>query len=315
MRISSIDIGTNTVLLLIADIDDNGEVVPVVEEQQIPRLGRSVDATGRLSHEGIGRVCDVVEHYVKLSRTLNSQSLTLVATSAVRDSRNSNDISEAIHARTGLILEILSGVEEARWTYIGGCSNARNPIRPAAVLDIGGGSTELTYPSPSRSNGDNQLMSHSMQIGAVRIRERYFKHDPPMTDEIQSARRLIVEVLSEIQNPGFAGYDLIGVAGTATSLSCLHLNLETFDSAKVENSYLSLETIGSWNNKLLKMTATEIRSLSSVVEGRSDILSAGVLILSELMQHFGFKGMRTSTRGLRYGIALREWQRQSGRTA
>ena len=152
-------------------------------------------------------------------------------------------------------------------------------------------------------------MKYSVQLGAVRITERFFKHDPPTDEEQKSARRYIQDTLATLQIPGPGNYRLIGVAGTVTSLACLEQHLNQFIPERVEGFILDRQRISYWCGKLLSMTSAEIGASSEVTEGRADILSAGCMILDEIVAKFGFENITSSVRGLRYGIALKTWEK------
>lgn len=308
MIISSIDVGTNTVLLLIAEVDTHGTIHPLEHQQRFPRLGRKVDSGLVIDIPAFDRVAWILKEYQNLSKQFHAVKIIAGATSAVRDATNKDEFLSYIHKETGIDVELISGEEEALLTYKGAVSGFHSSS-VFAVLDIGGGSTEFSYPEPGSHNGGTKLNRYSLQIGAVRLTERFFKHNPPHPAEIESAKELIIEELAQIRNPGFHETTLVGVAGSVTTLACLEQNLREFQVDKVSGFTLSTERIAFWNSRLQSMNADEIRSLSSATEGRSDILTAGVLILGEVMKHFRFPGILVSERGLRYGMTLREWER------
>lgn len=309
MRIATIDIGTNTVLLLIADIDDDGRIQTVAEEQRLPRLGTGVDQRGVIGMEDCRRVVSDLQKFLETIRKFQAERVAVCATSALRDASNQKDILRFIATETGLDVEVLTGSDEAQWTFRGVTNELQHGRPSTVVLDIGGGSTEITHPHPSSSNGDHQLSRYSLHLGSVRISERYFKHNPPLTDEINSAKQFILETLTEVRNPGFDRFGLLAVAGTATTLACLDQQLASFDRERVTGYQMERAAVVYWSRRLLSMSSTEIRLLSDVTEGRADILSAGVLILEEIMELFRFRSLTVSERGLRHGIALREWER------
>ncbi|HEV8538252.1 MAG TPA: Ppx/GppA family phosphatase [Bacteroidota bacterium] len=309
MRISCIDIGTNTVLLLVADIDENGIIHPVEELQRIPRLGKDVDGRNMIHVASFDRVAWIVNEYKNLSNQLGAAKILAAATSAVRDASNRDEFIEYIRSATGLTVEVLPGDEEALWTYRGAVSGVPKTSRPLVVLDIGGGSTEVSFPYSTSHNGGERLQRYSFQIGSVRLTERYFKHHPPTAAEIESAVQLIREEFSQVRNPGFEQYRLVAVAGTATTLACLAQQLREFDVSRVSGYTIEYNVVEEWTVKLARMSPQQVLSLSGATEGRSDILAAGVLILNESMKHFGFRTVIVSERGLRFGLVLREWER------
>lgn len=314
MRCAIVDIGTNTMLLLIADVDSKGRVTPICHEQRIPRLGRDVDRSGLLQSEAIERSIPVLQDYQQRAKELNAECFVACATSAVRDALNRSDFLDRVQKTCGVHVEVLSGEDEAMWTYRGAVSGLPHSARKRAVIDIGGGSTEFSFPPPDAVNGDKRLHRYSFELGCVRLTERYYKHSPPFSTEIQSAAQFIAEEFSQVRNPGFGNYELVGVAGTATTLACLNLKLEEFELEKVSGHRLEQSDVSRWSARLHTMTPAQVASLSRATEGRADILACGALILNETMGHFGFTSVTVSERGLRYGLALREWEHPTRHT-
>lgn len=310
MKIAAVDLGTNTCLLLIAEITRSGTIRPLHQEQRLPRLGTSVDGTGVIHSDAADRIASVLREYLEISKKHGITSLTVCATSALRDARNAREFIDSVKRSTGVLIEVISGEEEALLTYKGALSGLPPTDEDLLVLDIGGGSTELSFPIPGTRNGSTKLEHYSFQIGAVRITERMLKHSPPLPAELASARELILEELAPVRNPGFERFAAVGVAGTVTTLACLDQRLPAFDLGQVTGYGLSYDSVARWLGRLARMSGPEIASLSLATEGRADILTAGVLILHEVMSVFRLRSIRASERGLRYGIALREWTRK-----
>jgi exopolyphosphatase/guanosine-5'-triphosphate,3'-diphosphate pyrophosphatase len=288
-------------------VDEKGKLHFIHHEQRLPRLGKNVDANGNIQVAAFDRASWILTEYSNLAKQYRTDALTACATSAVRDAANQEEFLSHIKRTTGINVEVLNGDEEALWTYRGALSGFP-PLQNAAVLDIGGGSTELTFTPTLNGNGHSLLTRYSFQLGSVRLTERYFKHLPPMQNEIVSAAEVILEELAEVRNPGLERYQLIGVAGTATTLACLDQQLQEFDREKVSGYSLSYDRVSTWLMKLSGMATDDIRTLSNATEGRADILTAGVLILHEIMKQFRFSKVLVSERGLRYGLVLREWE-------
>ncbi len=305
MRVASIDIGTNAVLLLIADIDDNGAIKPVEHRQRFPRLGKEVDNKYIISPSAFETVANVLNEYKNLSQKYEVGNIVACATSAVRDSSNKNEFIKHLKEITGIDVEVISGEDEALISYKGAISGLTKQSKRTVVLDIGGGSTEISF------KRDNVFIFHSLQIGAVRLTERYFKHNPPTDEEIQLTNAAILSEFLRVGVIDFSSYIFVGVAGTVTTLACLDQNLIEFDVNRVSGYKLTYECVDGWSNKFISMTSLQIRSLSNTTEGRADILPAGVLILLNFMKHFNFKEILVSERGLRYGMAFREWEKQN----
>jgi len=308
MIVSVIDIGTNTVLLLVARVVSDGSVFPLVGEQRLPRLGRGVDASRNIHTDAMQRVIEVLREYRGLMNPHAPGRTVVCGTSAVRDAANREEFAERIRNETGFALEVLSGEEEAFWTYRGAVSGVPG-IGRATVIDIGGGSTEITV-----GESTNVQKRVSLDIGSVRLTERFLHHDPPTRSELASAIELVQNELSRAADFPFSGSTLIGVAGTATTLAALAQGLKEFDAGAVTNYRLTLENVKHLFRTLRAMPSGMIRELSSVMEGRSDVITGGVLILREIMAHFNFDEMVVSERGLRYGLAIREAFPASGRS-
>jgi exopolyphosphatase/guanosine-5'-triphosphate,3'-diphosphate pyrophosphatase len=274
-------------------------------------LGRDVDRTGAIQVSAFDRIAWVVNEYKTIARQFHADEIVACATSAVRDASNREEFANFIEKNTGVRVEILTGDQEAVLTYKGALSGIDRP-GPFVVLDIGGGSTELIFQQPGGGNGNAVLHRYSLQIGAVRLTERFFKHDPPSPAEIESAKTLITEELSQVRNPGFQGVTLVGVAGTVTTLACIEQGLPDFDLDKVTGFTLTAGRVAHLLAQLTGMNSREISALSSATSGRADILSAGTLILHEVMAHFRLPSIVVSERGLRFGLVLREWERSQG---
>ena len=303
MTIATIDIGTNTVLLLIARFDESGNITPLVYEQRVPRLGKGVDSSKTLQPESMQRVIDVLKEYKGMMSQHALSSTTVFGTSAVRDATNKDTLIEMIHREVGFELEVLSGEDEALWTYRGAISGLKDMDR-VTVVDIGGGSTEITLGDQARIV--NRI---SLDIGSVRLTERFFKHDPPTHPELEAAITFVEDELAKPKGFEFQGSTLIGVAGTATSLAILDQGLKDFSVRAVTNFTLKLDNVYALFRTLRSMQSSAILELSSVMQGRNDVITAGVLILREIIAHYKFGEMIVSERGVRYGIAIREWEK------
>lgn len=303
MNVAVIDIGTNTVLLLVAHFDPSGNITPLVYDQRVPRLGRGVDAQGNLEHESMERVLIVLQEYKAILSRFELSALVVCGTSAVRDAHNREEFVHLVRTRVGFDLEITDGNDEALWTYRGAISGVPS-VQRATVVDIGGGSTEITV-------GNRQTVSSriSLDIGSVRLTERYFVHDPPTALEFETARRIVEEQLKVARGFGFGGSTLIGVAGTATSLAILDQGLTEFSINAVTNFRMRRERVYSLLSTLRTMPSSKIEGLSTIMEGRSDIITAGTLILHEIMLHYKFEELIISERGVRFGLAIREWEK------
>ncbi len=312
VTLAAVDIGTNTALLLVASVDAAGRITTLADEVETPRLGRNVDASGTILPAGIASLETIVARYAAKAKSLGAGRIVACATSAVRDASNREELRRRVLGSAGVEIEVIDGATEADLTFRGALSGPGSAWSDPAVLDIGGGSTELCYAQRGATNGDRTLTAVSLPIGSVRLTERYFRHSPPLPAEVSSARMRILEELAPVVNTGFGAYTLVAVAGTATTLAGLHLGLPGFDRDAIDGCALPPEAVHAQTSRLLSMETGAIRALSTMTAGRADILPAGALILSSIVGHFGFREIRVSTRGLRYGIVLREWKRMRG---
>ena len=296
---ASIDIGTNSVLLLVANIRDGG--IEVLEEKQaVPRLGKGVDADKNLHPDSCDRVVKVLRKY-KAHLVENypqvANDVVVTATSAVRDSSNREEFLNQIYQETGWNVQLLTGVEEAQTTYTGAISVLKDQSENFVVLDIGGGSTEIAL------GKQLQLSSGiSVDMGSVRFSERYLKSNPPIKEELETLR---IEVKSLLKTKSFnlKNYQLVGVAGTVTSIAAIELGLDYYDASKINGYILKKESVENFVEEFSKMSSTEIEnSYSPFLTGRGDVITGGLIILHEFMNHFNFDDLVVSTGGIRHGI-------------
>ncbi len=302
---AAIDIGTNTVLLLVASKNGKG-LEPLREEQRIPRLGKGVDASGNLSDASIDRVIEALKEYSEILNTdfPNIKTLSVTATSAVRDAANRNYFIKKVKDESGFSIRVLSGTEEAELTFLGALSMIPD-TDIATVIDIGGGSTEIAY-----GKKEQLLDSHSFNMGSVRYTERFIKSDPPKKEQVISCRNEIKKILHT--RPFHLDQDkgrlnLIGVAGTVTSLAYIDLNLSSYDIEKINGYRLSRRDIKEW---VAKISMTKVSTLEErypqVMKGRAEVILAGLLILDEFMDYYGITEVMVSTGGIRHGAILAE---------
>jgi exopolyphosphatase / guanosine-5'-triphosphate,3'-diphosphate pyrophosphatase len=306
MRLAAIDIGTNTILLLVADLEPGGTVRPVLDLQEIPRLGKGVDRDRRLSPEAMERSLRVLERYADEARHAGAARIVACGTSALRDASNRGEFVEAVKRRTGIVITILSGREEADRTYLGAVADLEpmESSQECAVLDIGGGSTEIVF---GRGHRPDSL--HSFDIGAVRLTERYFQDQPPPAPQIDEARALVQSAFAPLKERP-RPRRVIAVAGTPVTLASLLLDLSHYDAAITHGKTVSREAIGNLLTRFGSMDVASIGKLPQVQPGREDVLLAGTLILDEALHLLGVEEFQVSSRGLRFGIAVMDGMRQ-----
>ena len=308
-RVAAVDCGTNTIKLLVADISRSGDGTEhsLVRELRIVRLGQGVDRTGRLADEALARVFAAAEEYAAIVESHGVDALRFVATSAVRDASNADVFTEGIRARMGVWPEIASGAEEAQLSYDGATRSLPVVPSPVAVLDIGGGSTELIVGDPSAGSGPagHVRAAHSLDIGSVRIHERLMPSDPPTAEELRAATRTVDGALDTLPSYGVhveRAPTLVGVAGTVTTVAKLLLGLETYDRDRVHHASFPLADVHDLAARLVSMTVAE-RERLGVPAGRSDVIGAGAVILDRVLLRSGAERLTVSDSDILDGIA------------
>jgi exopolyphosphatase/guanosine-5'-triphosphate,3'-diphosphate pyrophosphatase len=302
VRVAVVDIGTNSTRLLIADVDPGGAVEERVRESTVTRLGEGVEATGRLGEEPQRRVFAALERYAATIRDEGCERSAAVMTSAVRDAANGAEFAAAVRDRFGLEGRTLSGDEEAAHTFAGATA-ARPSADQAelAVIDIGGGSTELVCGAGGR------LGFHvSMQIGVVRHTERHLHSDPPAPAELDAlADDVEAGVAASVPDAVRARVQAaVAVAGTATSCAAIDLELERYDTTKVEGHVLSRARLDALLERLATLPLEARRQVRGLHPDRAPTIVAGVLVLSRVLDAFGLGEVEISDRDILWGVAL-----------
>jgi len=301
MIVSSIDIGTNTVLMATIEVAPGRPARVLGDEHSIARLGKGVDASRRVSPEAVHRVCECLLRYTRMSEKLNTDRLVAFATSALRDAENRDEVVEQIRHETGLSVRILTGHEEAEFTFIGALFGLDGFDGECAVIDIGGGSTELAI--GTRRQGVERATS--LDIGAVRLTERFLHSAPPVATDVQRARAW-AGAMADGFEPLTPNVPLVGVAGTVTTIGALAAGLPRFDANELNGYPLDARDVTSWLDRLARLTHDDIRRLPPVHPDRADVLLGGVIILEAALTRLGVDRVVVSTRGVRYGLALEQ---------
>lgn len=299
--LASIDIGTNSTRLLIARFNNEGELERISSDVRITRLGEGVNETGSLMGNAIDRTVDVLRGFKLDMQRTGVERYKAVGTSALRDASNSKEFLD-LARDVGVEIDIISGNKEAQLSYMGavvGAGTTQSTDRRIAVLDIGGGSTELTL-----GTGDVFETVYSENIGAVRMTEAFLKSDPPLDSEMSSLRFHVDNVLSVIlQSVRRKGVDLlIGVGGTPTTVVAICEGLTVYDPDLVHGYVLEHKQVQDVLGRLSGMTTCERRHLVGLHPGRADIIVAGVAILERIMSGLGISQLRVSETDILYGI-------------
>jgi exopolyphosphatase/guanosine-5'-triphosphate,3'-diphosphate pyrophosphatase len=298
MKIAAIDIGTNTILMLIAEVAENRILKIIRDEHAIARLGRGVDENRRIGSEAFERVFGFLQSYRQIALQEGVETIRACGTSALRDAANREEFVKFIFEKTGIKIRILSGNEEALLTYRGALWGFAESDDICGVLDIGGGSTELIF-----GRGASVFEGKSLDIGSVRLTERFLRKSPPDLEAILTASEYIRNQLKLF--PMLAhGSILYGVAGTLTTLAAIDQDLEAFDGPKIHGYRLQRSHIDSIFKRLAGLTLPDLLRYPAIVPDRADILIGGILILREILAHYSIPDIVVSRQGLRYGMML-----------
>jgi exopolyphosphatase/guanosine-5'-triphosphate,3'-diphosphate pyrophosphatase len=306
IRHAVIDVGTNSIKLLVADVRGR-DVQPVHEESKQTRLGKGFYESNRLQPEAIARTAEAVAEFARTAREKKSTSLRVIATSAARDAVNADELTSVIEKSSGLKVEIISGDQEAEWVFQGVATDTDLAATPLLLLDVGGGSTEFIL-----GHGDQKHFAHSFPLGTVRLLEKFPHSDPPARGEFIKCRDWLRGFLygevrprleAALQNESGAT-QLVGTGGTTSILARMEQKLDRFDREKIERAVLSFDQVVAHRKNLWKLPLAERKEIPGLPKLRADVILTGVLIYEAVMEEFGFKQLRVSTRGLRFAAVM-----------
>lgn len=299
-RIAVVDVGSNSTRLLVADVAGDEALTEVARRSKVTRLAEGVDATGRLAETAIERVHSVLADYRAVIDAAGADRAIAVLTSAVRDAANGEAFVAEVGARFGLDARELSGEEESRLTYLGAVAG-RPRSAPTLVIDVGGGSTELVV-----GQGDELRFHASTQAGVVRQSERHIAHDPPDDHELQALTDDVRRIYATAVPPAMTSVPqtAIAVAGTATSLAAIELELEPYDASRVEGHVLERATCEMLLARMAGMTDEERRRLPGLHPDRAGVIVAGAVLLIEALRLFDLQRVEVSEHDLLYGTAF-----------
>ena len=303
MRIAVVDIGTNSTRLLLADVADDGSITELARRSEVTRLGVGVDSSGVLSDEAMERVFVTLDDYSAMIEELGgADQRRAVLTSATRDAANGAEFTRQVAERYQLDARAIPGEKEAQLSFLGATSG-RDPGdgEQIVVVDIGGGSTEMII-----GHGRSVGFHVSTQLGVVRQSERHIAHDPPTADEIAQLGGEIDDVLAAAVPPAEREQvkTIIAVAGTATSMAAIDLELEPYDPAVVHGHRVSLERCREIAERMASMPEAERREVAGLHPDRAPTILAGTQILVHVIEAFGLDGVEVSEHDILYGVAL-----------
>ncbi len=310
-RRAVIDVGTNSVKLLVADVNAHN-VLPVVEESKQTRLGSGFYETHRLQPEPIAKTARAVAKFRNEALGLGAKSVRVIATSAARDAVNARELTSAIEAASGLPVEIISGEQEADWAFRGVTTDPQLAAAPLLILDIGGGSTEFIV-----GRASHQFFRESFPLGTVRLLEKARPSDPPASGEMERnhgwirefiAREIAPKVAAALRHAVPENSDrtmkLVGTGGSTSILSRMELNMADYDRQLIESTPLPLARVRWHAQRLWSLPFAERQQIVGLPPKRADVILNGVLICAAVMEQFGFGELQVSTRGLRFAALM-----------
>ncbi len=303
MKIAVVDIGTNSTRLLLAEVGDDGAITELARRSEVTRLGVGVDASGVLSEQAMARVFATLDDYSAMIDALGgADQRRAVLTSATRDAANGAAFTEQVAERYGLDAQVIAGEQEARLSFLGATSgHDAGDERQLVVVDIGGGSTEMIV-----GHGRQVGFHVSTQLGVVRQSERHLHSDPPAAGELQALHDDAAAVISAAvpQDERSRVETMVAVAGTATSIAAIDLQLEPYDPLKVQGHQVSLNRCREIAERMASMPEAERRNVVGLHPERAATILAGGQILISAIEAFGLDHVEVSEHDILYGVAL-----------
>lgn len=295
MLFAAIDIGTNSIRMLIANRKKN-KITPVKDFLETPRLGEGLIENKHLNFQAVNRSLIVLKKFTELAGKYNIQGMKAVSTAVLREARNADDFIEKVKNSIGLDIEVVSGSREAELVFKGvHISSHEKQSVPHMLVDIGGGSTEVII-----RETDEPIAYSSYNIGAVKITERFLKSDPYKPEEIIAAQQHIAQIFRYIE------FDvkplLIGLGGTITTFSAINQQLEVYDSSQIDNSRITRKKVVEIVDELSAANLKERKRIIGLPADRADIILGGGLILNEIIQRTRVKSILVSEKGIMFGI-------------
>jgi exopolyphosphatase / guanosine-5'-triphosphate,3'-diphosphate pyrophosphatase len=291
-RVAAVDLGTNSTRLLVADVNGDG-ITEVARRLTITRLGEGVDERRRLLPVPIARVRNCLADYRRELESLGAERTLAIATSAVRDAENGEAFLGEIEWSYGFATELLTGADEAAM-MLRGVTAGRTSLDGVLVVDIGGGSTELVL-----AHDGSVAFATSLDVGCVRMTERFLRSDPPSQPELAAAGAYVRSLLPSLEASG-----AIGVAGTVTTLATVDLGDEKYDPARTHGHLIPVASVHTQLERLAAMTLDERLGVPGIEPGRAPVIVAGIVVLREVMAKYGLGQIEVSERDILHGAAL-----------
>jgi len=298
VRVASIDLGSNSTRLLIADIT-NGTITTIYKEHQVTRMSDKLSETKNISNESTKRVLKVLAGYFKTINKNNVENIQIVGTAALRDASNSQEITQLIEKRFGFEVDIVSGEEEGVLTSVG-VLNSLGRLENFLIVDIGGRSTEFIY------DHDKKIVSKSLNVGVVSLSELFFDELPPSEKSVLSAQEFIKSNLFE--SNVFGGRMLVGVAGTFTSLASIFLEQHKFNEREIHLTELKNDDVFKINEELLQLNEPQIiTKYKGLDPKRAKTIQAGILLVKEIISKYNVNSIKVSNNDILEGLILKKY--------
>ena len=307
MRVAAIDCGTNSVRLLVADVEGRTKI-DIHREMRVVRLGQDVDRTGELAPAAIERTRVALADYAATCAALGVEATRMVATSATRDALNRSEFQDMVRTVLGVEPEVISGEEEAELSFDGATRDLDPADGPFLVMDIGGGSTELVLGTTGVQ------ASRSVDVGCVRLTERHLASDPPTAAQVAACVADVEAALALVREvvPVERARTAVGLAGSVTTVAALVLDLPAYDPDRIHHSRLAAADIAAVSRRLLTMTQQERSALPVMHPGRVDVIGGGALVLQVLVDRLGLAEILVSESDILDGIAWSIMGRAAG---
>lgn len=297
--VAAIDCGTNSIRLLISTDGPDGPA-DVVRKMEIVRLGEGIDVSGRISQAALDRTGVALEQYARLIEEHRPSAVRMVATSATRDAVNADSFSDLVMARLGIKPEVITGDAEAHLSFTGAVADLPATGQTRLVVDIGGGSTEFVR------GVDRADAAHSVDIGCVRMTERHLVDDPPTSEQVSDAEADVVahvDTALAIADPRRLATELVGLAGSVTTVTALALGLDGYRPEQIHHARIPVERVAEVTDRLLRQTRAERLASPVMHPGRADVIAAGALVLRVIMERTGLGEVTASEHDILDGIA------------
>lgn len=299
MRLAAMDVGTNSVLLLVAEVAAGGRLQPIEDRAVVSRLGQGLVPGGRLRPEAADRTAATIAELAARARQLGAEEIRALGTMGLRLAADADAFIERIARDCGVAIRVISGDEEARLTYRGAQHQLPAGSERLVVCDVGGGSTEVISGREARIE-----QRRSLELGAVGLTERFLPHDPIAPAELAALRHHLAAQLAAEFDPPARPFELVAVGGTATSLAAMHHQLERYDAERVHGTRLSRRWLAEQLAELARLDVPARARIRGLEPGRADIIPAGTAILLALLERLGAASLLISDRGLRHGLLL-----------